>query len=337
MSVRVVTLLPSATEVVCALGVDPVGVSHECDHPPRVAELPSVNRSRVDPEASAAEINRQVVEAERGGGVYEIDLQTLADLDPDLVVTQGVCDVCAVDSVLVEAAVAETGVDAEVLTTDPHSLADVLGDIERVGRALDRADRAAALVGDLRERVRRVGERVPAAPPAAAREDLLGAGAADDPDPGSTRDDPPVDGPRVAVLDWTAPPMVAGHWLPGMVEYLGGEYPTDRGAPSRVQEWATIREYDPEHLVVAPCGFSVDQTRENLTDLTERPGWDDLTAVREGRVFVVDGHDYSNCPGPRLVDTLEYLAWTLYPGRFERPPEDAVVPLAALTAQVDAD
>ncbi len=333
---RVVTLLPSATEVVCALGVDPVGVSHECDYPPRVADLPSVNSARVDAEASTAEINRQVVEAERGGGVYEIDLDTLERLDPDLIVTQGVCDVCAVDSVLVEEAVARTDVDAAVLTTDPHSLADVLDDVRRVGRALGREERASDLVADLRDRVRAVGERLPHAPPAAARADLLGADAvADD---AGTDPTPDADRPRVAVLDWTDPPMVGGHWLPGMVEYLGGEYGlSGRGAASRVHEWAAIREYDPEYLVAAPCGFSVEQTRENVTDLTERPGWDDLTAVREGRAYVMDGHDYCNCPGPRLVDTLEYLAWVLYPDRFERPPESALVEVASLTPVADAD
>ncbi len=333
---RVVTLLPSATEVVCALGVDPVGVSHECDHPPRVAELPSVNRSRVDPEASTGEINRQVVAAERGEGVYEVDVDTLADLDPDLIVTQGVCDVCAVDSVLVEDAVERAGLDAEILTTDPHSLADVLDDVERVGRALDREQRAADLVRELRERIRRVGERLPREPPRAAREDLLGAATVDGAEDTSEAS-PGDDRPRLAVLDWTDPVMVAGHWLPGMVEYLGGEYPTERGTPSRVHEWPAVREYDPDHLVVAPCGFSIDQTRENLADLTDRPGWTDLTAVREDQVYVMDGHDYSNCPGPRLVDTLEYLAWTLYPGVFDRPPESAVVPFDRLATAADVD
>ncbi len=341
---RVVTLLPSATEVVCALGVDPVGVSHECDHPPRVAELPSVNRSRVDPEASTGEINRQVVEAERGGGVYEVDVDTLADLDPDLIVTQGVCDVCAVDSVLVEDAVDRADLDAEILTTDPHSLADVLADVERVGRALGRAERAADLVSELRDRIREVADRLPGTPPADAARDLGVRPRSVGTVPGDPVDAPPDDRavfgdhPRVAVLDWTDPVMVAGHWVPGMVEYLGGEYGlAERGAPSRVHEWAAVREYDPEHLVVAPCGFGIDQTSENLADLTDRPGWADLTAVREDQVYVMDGHDYSNCPGPRLVDTLEFLAWTVSPDAFDRPPEAAVVPVDRLRTAADAD
>ncbi|PSQ57464.1 MAG: cobalamin-binding protein, partial [Halobacteriales archaeon SW_9_67_25] len=132
---RVVSLLPSATEIVYALGVEPVGVSHECDYPPAARGVPTVNRSRVDPEATSAEINEQVAAAIEEGGVYELDRERLAALDPDVVVSQGVCDVCAVDEVLVRGAVDEMGLDTDVLTTDPHSLADVLTDIELVGAA----------------------------------------------------------------------------------------------------------------------------------------------------------------------------------------------------------
>jgi iron complex transport system substrate-binding protein len=265
-----------------------------------------VNRSRVDADASAAEIDRQVLAAEREGGVYEIDLDTLRTLDPDLVVTQGVCEVCAVDGVLVEEAVAETGVDAEVLTTDPHTFADVLDDIERVGRALDREDRARDLVARLRERARRVEERAASAVETRGR-------------------------PEVAVLDWTAPPMVAGHWVPGLVERAGGAYGlADAGAASGPVEWATVREYDPDVLVVAPCGFDLDQTARNLDDLRDRPGWTDLRAVREGQVYALDGHDHVNRPGPRLVETLEHLAGLVHPTAFETPPPEVCRPVADL-------
>jgi len=302
---RVVTLLPSATEIVYALGVEPVGVSHECDYPPAARERPSVNRSRVDPDASSGEINAQVAAAEEGDGVYAVDREALAELDPDLVVTQGVCDVCAVDHVLVAEAVDELGLDAEVLTLDVHSLEDLFESIRRVGSAIGRDERAAALVADLRDRVAAVETT-------AARAE--------------TR-------PRVAVLDWLDPVMVAGHWIPEMVETAGGQYGLeDAGAHSRPREWGAIREYDPEVLVAAPCGFDVAQTRENLTDLTERPGFDDLTAVREGRTYVVDGHHYVNRSGPRLVDTLEFLAALVHPDLFETPPRDAVVDLGTVRA-----
>ena len=302
---RVVSLLPSATEVVYALGVEPVGVSHECDYPPAANEQPAVNRSRVDPDTTSAEIDRQVQDAEESGGVYEIDRETLAELDPDLVISQGICDVCAVDEVRVREAVEGLGLDCEVLTTDPHSLADVFADIERVGAALDREDRAAELVADLQARIDRVEERVRG-----------------------------LDRPRTLVCDWLDPVMVAGHWVPGMVDIAGGAYGmAERGARSRPREWADVRAYDPEVLVAGPCGFGLDQTIRDLPALTDREGWDDLTAVREGRVYVVDGHHYVNRPGPRLVDTLEFLGWCLHPDAFDRPPADAVRPLETVLQQ----
>jgi iron complex transport system substrate-binding protein len=300
---RVVSLLPSATEIVYALGIEPVGVSHECDYPPAARDLPAVEHSRVDADADSAEIDRQVREAADDSGVYGIDRERLATLDPDLIVSQGICDVCAVDEVRVRAAVEELGLDAEVLTTDPHSLADVLADVERIGAALGRQERATEVVGRLDRRVEAVERRAAAA-----------------------------DGrPRVAVLDWTDPVMVAGHWIPGMVDLAGGRYGmAERGERSRPREWSDLRSYDPEVLVVAPCGFGLEQTAENRTDLTDREGWADLTAVRDGRVYAVDGNHYVNRPGPRLVDTLEFLAGTVHPERFDAPPTDAVRPFGRL-------
>ena len=300
---RVVTLLPSATEIVYALGVEPVGVSHECDHPPAAREKPSVNRSRVDPTASSGEINEQVAAAEESGGVYAIDRETLAELDPDLIVTQGVCDVCAVDHVIVAEAVEELGLDADVLTLDVHSLDDLFESIHRVGAAVGRDESATELVADLRERVAAVETT-------AARAETT---------------------PRVAVLDWLDPVMVGGHWVPEMVRTAGGAYGMEEaGAHSRPREWTEIRQYDPEVLVAAPCGFDVAQTRENIADLTGRPGFDDLTAVREGRAYVMDGHHYVNRSGPRLVDTLEFLAGLCHPDLFETPSKDAAVKLGTV-------
>lgn len=301
---RVVSLLPSATETLYALGVEPVGTSHECDHPPEAADRPDVNRSRVDPEASASEVNEQVADAEEGDGVYEIRRDVLADLDPDLVVSQGICDVCAVDRVLVEEAVADLGLNCEVLTTDPHSLEDVFDDVERIGRAVDREERAAEVVAALRERAERVAAAVPEG-----------------------------DRPRVAVLDWLDPVMVAGHWVPGLVERAGGEYGLEaRGARSRPREWAEVREYDPEVLVAAPCGFPLEHTLDELGDLTDRDGYGDLAAVEADRAYAMDGHHYVNRPGPRLVDTLEYLAWCIHPDAFQAPPAGAARRLARTTA-----
>ncbi|WP_135827976.1 cobalamin-binding protein [Halorussus halobius] len=303
---RVVSLLPSATEIGYALGIEPVGVSHECDYPPRAAELPAANRSLVDPTASTAEINEQVEAAmDDHDGVYDVRRDVLRELDPDLILTQGICDVCAVDSVLVEDALAELDLDARVLTTDPHSLEDVFEDVRLIGEATGRTERAESLVADLRERVRAVERAVPSR---AAT-------------------------PRVAVLDWMQPPMTSGHWIPGMVERAGGAYGlAEPRVPSRPIAWEDVLEYDPEVLVVAPCGFDLDTTHDRLDELTGRDGWQDLSAVQSGRVYAIDGNHYVNRPGPRLVDTLEYFAAILHPETFESPPSDAVERLATKPA-----
>lgn len=281
---RVVSLLPSATELCYALGVEPVGVSHECDHPPRAREQPTVVHSRVDASASSQEINDQVEQAVESGGVYRLDRDLLGELDPDVVLSQGVCEVCAVDDTAVRQAVEGLALDATIVATDPHSLGDLFDDLERIGRVLGRERRARELRREWHERVEAVARATPET------------------------------GPRVAVLDWMDPVMVAGHWIPGMVERAGATYGlADPGERSRPREWATIREYDPEVLVAAPCGFDLDQTRANIGDLTDRPGWDDLTAVQTGQVYAMDGNRYVNRPGPRLVDTLELLADVVHP------------------------
>ncbi|QLH76667.1 ABC transporter substrate-binding protein [Halosimplex rubrum] len=294
---RVASLLPSATEICYALGVEPVGVSHECDWPPEAADLPTLDRSRVDPDQSSAAINEQVAQAEREhGGVYEIDLGALGAADPDVVVTQGVCDVCAVDTLLVEEAIAEAGLDAEVLTTDVHGLADLYADVERFGEVFDREGRAAELVADLRERVAAVRER--------------------------TNSISPEERPSVAVFDWLDPVMVAGHWMPELVEAAGASYPmADAGDRSTPREWASVRETDPDVAVAAPCGCGLDQTLDTVDDLTGRPGFADLTAVESERAYAMDGHHFVNRPGPRLVDTLEHLAGLLHPELFDAPPD----------------
>jgi iron complex transport system substrate-binding protein len=304
---NVVSLLPSTTEIVYALGIDPVGVSHECDHPPEAAEKPSINRARIDPTASSEAINEQVVQAEQDhGGVYEIDVEALDRAEPDLILTQGICDVCAVDSVLVEEAVDRIDADPEILTSDPHSLEDVFDDVERIGQATGRTQRADELVADLRTRVDAVRE--------------------------ATADVPADERPEVAILDWMDPVMVAAHWVPELVRWAGGEYGLAApGARSRPREWTEIREYDPDVLIAAPCGFDLDQTRDNLDDLTERQGWTELRAVDAGRAYAMDGHEYVNRPGPRLVETLEHLTGLLHPERFAAPPETAATSLPRLT------
>lgn len=294
---RVVTLLPSATETVCALGVDPVGVTHECDYPPRVADLPTVVHSAIDTSGTSGDIDSEVQQATAAGGVYDLDVERLRELDPDVVVTQGICDVCAVDESVVRSALQRYGLDAELVATHPHTLDDVFDDIDRLGRVLDREADADDLRTSLERRVEAVRSR-----------------AAET----GTR-------PTATVIDWTDPVMVSGHWVPELVGIAGGEFLLgETGTASGPIEFDALREADPETIVVAPCGFSLDQTAQNLDDLTDRDGWDDLTAVQENRVFVVDGNHYVNRPGPRLVDTLEQFAAILHPAAFGDPPRNAV-------------
>jgi iron complex transport system substrate-binding protein len=305
---RVVSLLPAATELLYAVGVEPVAVSHECDHPPAARNRPTVVSSRVENAGGSSNVNEQVADAAESGGVYEIDEQALRDADPDLVVTQGTCDVCAVDAGIVADAVERLGLDADVLTTHVHSLDGLFDDLRRVGDAVGRPDRAEQAVTDLCERVRAVADAAP----------------------------DPADGPSVAVLDWLDPVMVAGHWVPEMVEMAGATYPlADPGDRSTPREWTEVRDADPDVLVAAPCGFTLDRILEHADDLTGRSGWRDLRAVRDDRAYAMDGHHLLNRPGPRLVDSLKYLAALLHPDRFDAPPDDVARSLAPVDAPTE--
>lgn len=294
---RIVSLLPAATEILYALGHEPVGVSSECDHPPAAEDRPAINRCRIDTAGSSAGIDRRVARANEGDGVYAIDRDALAAADPDLIVTQGVCEVCAVDRIQVETAVDDLGLDTAILTMDPHSLDDVLAAIDRIGRAIGAADRAEAVIAGLERRIEAVRDRVRR-----------------------------IDGrPRVTVLDWMDPPMVAGHWIPGMVDLLGGRWGiTDPGGRSRPGVWEGVIAFDPEVLVVAPCGLGLEQTVANLDELRGKDGWSSIDAVRNGRAYVMDGNRFVNRPGPRLVDTLEHLGGAIHPSWFPSPPESVV-------------
>lgn len=287
----VVTLLPSATEIVYALGAEPAAVSHECAYPPAAADKPRANTCVVDPDATSTAINEQLAAHDE---IYEIDRETLRAIDPDVVITQGVCDVCAVDSVLVENAIAEMAIDPVVLTTDPHSVADVLDDVRRIGEAIGRGSAADRLVTDLRERIASVEER--------ARTAVADAGR-----------------PRVLVLDWLAPPMVAGHWVPELVDLAGGEYGVNEQREAATPEdFEVIAAFDPAKLVLAPCGFSIDQARRDVDELADHDRWPEVSAVRADEVYAMDGR-VLNCPSPRLVDALETLASVLHPDHFETP------------------
>ena len=293
---KVVSLLPSATEMLYAVGVEPVGVSHECDYPPEAREKPSVTTTRVSGEGTSAEVNEDVAEAVDGGGVYDVDTETLEELEPDVVITQAVCDVCAVGDDVVREAVERIDASPEIVSLHSHTLEGVLEDLLTVGEAVGREKEAHDAVENLRERLGKLRERT-----------------------ADLRDE------RTVVLDWLDPPMVAGHWVPELIEAAGGTYPlASSGDASTPREWDDIVAAAPETLVAAPCGFELEQTVRNFDEIAEREGWRELPAVERGRAYAADGHNYFNRPGPRLVDTAEILACALHPDEFGTPPSDAV-------------
>ncbi len=286
-------MLPSATEIVCALGqgASLVGRSHECDYPPDVAALPACTAARIDPGACSRAIDDQVRAAVRDAlSVYDVDSDRLRSLRPDVIVTQDQCEVCAVSLDDVEAALGEwTGVTPRVVSLSPATLTDVWGDVQRVADALGVPERGRALRGELTERVTEIGE-------AAA-----GLGAR----------------PRIACIEWLDPLMGAGNWVPELVSLAGGT--PLLGRPGEHSGWIGFDELaavDPDAIALLPCGFDLTRTRSELAPLTGHSGWTGLRAVRDASVFLLDGNQYLNRPGPRLVESLEMLAEILHPETF---------------------
>lgn len=293
---RIASLLPSATEIVCELGLTEqlVGVSHECDYPPCVRLLPKLTRSLVPAAASSRDIDalvRQRLRTRRA--LYSLDVLTLERLRPDLIVTQSLCDVCAVADDEVQAAVCSLPVSPKVVNLEPTRLADVMACLNVVAEAAGIAVRAREALARLNARIDGVERRTATL----------------------------VSRPRVVFLEWIDPPFCAGHWSPELVRLAGGiEMLGREGEPSRRIEWHEIVAADPDVLFIACCGFDVERTRQELPILAAQSGFQDLTCVRSGRVYFVDGSAYFNRPGPRLVDSLEILAHTLHPTVHPLPP-----------------
>ena len=282
---RICTLLPSATETAFALGLGDsvVAVSHECDFPAAARQKPVVVRGSIDSDNSTSREIDDLVRQRLSGdeGLYSLDLELLRRINPDLIITQGLCDVCAVGHDDVMAAAGSLRPPARVLSLSPGSLGEVLSDIARVGNATGTPERAEALVDTLRERVERVAGSVP-------------------------RDRPR---PKVACLEWLDPLYAAGHWVPEMVELAGGmDVLAAKHEPSARVSMETLVDAGPEVVVLMPCGFDESRTLKEWEPLRDLPEWQGIPAVANGRVFAVDGSKYFNRPGPRLVDGLEILA-----------------------------
>jgi iron complex transport system substrate-binding protein len=290
---RICCLLPGATEIAFALGLgdDVVGVTHECDYPAEARQKPVVVRSLIDSNRmTSLEIDQWVSErTRRNQGLYRIDEKRLREAAPDVILTQGLCDVCAIDYYEVVTASEVLAKKPKIVSLTPNCLTDVLNDVARVGEATGQRQKAEQVVSDLEERISAVRRRTAQLP---------------------TR-------PRVGCLEWFDPIYAAGHWVPEMVEIAGAEDVLGRsGEPSARVEWQTVRESAPEILVLMPCGFNVARTLTEAPVLKRLEGWHALPAVKADRVFAVNGHAFFSRPGPRLVDGLELLAHIIHPEVF---------------------
>jgi iron complex transport system substrate-binding protein len=290
---RIVSLLASGTEIAFALGLGDavVGISHECDYPPEALDRPRVSRPRFDPAGrSSAEIDAAVRQArEAHGSVYELDAELLRRLEPDLVLAQAVCEVCAVPTSLAAEAARVLDTAPRILSLDAHSLDGILRTVYEVGRAAGVSMRAHPLVDRLRERLAGVGEAV-------------------------------ADRPSVSVLavEWLAPPFLAGHWTPEMIEIAGGRPlgGVDAGAPSRQVVWADLEPLDPDAVIVMPCGFDLAASRREADVHSEALRRAAPRAAAASRIWIVDGSAYFNRSGPRAVDGVEILGALLHPECF---------------------
>jgi len=301
---RIVSLLPSATELLFAIGAgeEVVAVTHECDHPVAVRSLPAVTSSAIGHRGqSCAAIDRHIRRAvHQGSSIYRIDEPLLAQLSPDLIVTQELCEVCAVAYAEVQRCARRLPGDVPVLSLEPNTIEDILATAHVLGEATAHRSGADALAARMRAAI-------------AARR------AQPAPEPR----------PAVVCVEWTDPLMAAGHWVPEMVDAAGGRDPLGRrGGRSEYVDWEQVVAAAPEVMVLMPCGFGLERSLETAADLTRRPGFDRLPSARSGRVAAVDGSAYFNRPGPRVVEGLELLAAIVRGGPGDALPAGAAwVPL----------
>ena len=283
---RIVSLLPSLTELVCALGRgdELVGVTHECDYPPGVELIPNLTRSNIPTEASSAAIDALV--NEQRGSLYELDARALAELRPDLILTQEQCDVCAVNEMTVRRAAANLPHPTAVESVNPTDLEGLFAMFRRVGVLLDARPAAEALIDRFLETGDEIAKRLDGEPTV-----------------------------RALVLEWLDPPFSSGHWNPELVALAGGREVIGRaGERSERITWAAIEAADPEAILVSACGFGIDRAEAELAALADRPEWNRLRAVRAGRVALTDGSAYFSRPGPRLEASIRIAAAFLHPG-----------------------
>ncbi|MCI0454215.1 MAG: cobalamin-binding protein [Candidatus Dadabacteria bacterium] len=300
---RICSFLPSATEIVYALelGENLVGVTHECDYPPEATNKPRIIASVINPESiTSYEIDKAVSENYKTGkSTYIVEEEMLRIANPDIIITQGLCDVCAVSGNQVTEAVKVLGKTPEIISLEPNTLDEILNTILIVGEATQRRERAKDLVDKLKSRIESIKSLL--------REEK--------------------DRPRVFPIEWLDPPYVAGHWAPEMVEIAGGDCGLGKvGKPSFKVSWDEVFDFAPQVLILMPCGFNIERTLREVEVLISNEYWHRLPAVRKGHVYLVDANSYFSRPGPRIVDGLEIMARILHPElcTFEIPPDSVL-------------
>lgn len=289
---RIISLLPGATESVAALGLTEalVGRSHECDYPPEVQQLPVCTQARLNSDRPSGEIDRDVKQLVADAlSIYQLDLDAIATLQPTHIITQDQCDVCAVSLAEVEAGLKQiTGIQPQVISLQPISFGEIWTDLERLAKAFGISPQLA--LESLQRRTDACRKK--------------------------TRNLPKT---TVVALEWLDPLMSAGSWLPELISMAGGEcLLAEPGKKSPYLSWDALVNTDPETIVIMPCGFDLDRTRTEAAVLPQHPDWKQLQAVQNGRVYITDGNAYFNRPGPRLVDSVEIMAEILHPTQFNR-------------------
>ena len=295
MDKRIVSLLPSCTEIICKLGYTKhlVGISHECDYPNSISGLPVLTKARLSPEGTSIEINQRVTDLlQRGLSVYDVDASLLKSLSPDIIVTQTQCEACAVSLDQVKDIVSNWTLNqTEIISLEPNTLNEVWLDFAIIAKTLDAPESYSILKSEINERFKLLKDK------------LHGT----------------EQKPTVLCIEWIEPIMVAANWVPELVGFAGGRNVMSvSGTDSKFCSWDEIKKTNPDIIIMMPCGFEIKRTLEDLHFIQNIIGWEELKAVKENKVFVVDGNTYFNRPGPRLVDSAEILAEIIHPEIFER-------------------
>jgi len=296
---RIASLLPSATEIAFALGLgnQVVAVSHECDYPPEASERPVLTKSVIHKKMHRSlDVDREV--EKRGGDIYEIDEKLLEELKPDLILTQELCAVCAVSYTKVKEAAKVLDADTKIVSLEPNNLEEIIDNIRLVGKITGKTSEAEELASRLSQRIDKVKEKTRKV---------------------QYR-------PRVFFMEWLEPPWAGGHWIPQMADYAGGlEGLGNLGRPSQKISWNRVVDYQPEIIVLSPCGFDLKGVKAESHVLASYPGWDKIPAYKNSRIYAVNASAYFSRPGPRVVDGLELLAHIIHPELFpENPPDDSM-------------